>query len=518
MGAIFSAIEDLRQQIRDGQQQLRDTRVVAGVVLVPVCLLWPLIVALLDWLQYLAVRSAIAIAIALFALRVLAPECFGRLVLRVQGMPEFVSLAQRLERLIGEAADIVVNVGPLSVDTRVAIQWLNGYSWAVVGATGQGKSKMLNFMHEPLQDGTPVVHSRPTANTDSSGVTKEVYKIPTFLKDFYPLSLKPVKVDVWDVPGLFDDITWRDKLTTANRLREDMVEALKHKVDQTKWAFILVIKVGGERLDRDSNTESIMNEFNSQIDLHLDAVYRATCVILTGLDDLIWPGQDEMYAKDKFNFRVPGQLELATQSWLSHALPEGFRKLVRRCGDRALLWSNRPDRMYPARGDQDSFSRLQMEAFVKMLATNRHGQDYQNVIPQGGCFPAAAKVRLEGCAKAVPISKLRVGDRVQTSGGYSPCYLISHNAHDAVAEMVTLTTDDGHRVTATPQHYVPLRGGGFVEIGGMVLGDTLLVQRAGGGSTWATVTEISRSMHRGLYNPITLTGDIVVDGVLISCW
>jgi len=251
--------------------------------------------------------------------------------------------------------------------------------------------------------------------------------------------------------------------------------------------------------------------------LHLDAVYKATCVVLTGLDDLQWPESGDLYARDKFDFLKPGQLKLATQSWLSFT-PVKFRELVAKCGDRALLWSNRPERMFGNQIDRDAFSCRQMEAFIAMMVGNKHGQNYDDVIPRGGggCFPASAIVRLQD-GRTKPVSALHIGDQVLTSQGYSSHYVMSHQARHAVADMVTVSTATGHSVTATPDHYIVLPGCSYKEMRLVTPGDEIMVE-VGGGLRTSVVLSTSKVVAEGLYSPITLKGDIIVNGVAMSCW
>jgi len=436
--------------------------------------------------------------IGLVAFKVLAPEKFTDL------------LSPTLASVIANAVN---SFGSVSPQTRAAIQTFDGYSFAVMGAKGQGKSKFLDFLHQNYMDGTPVTTSRPTADTDGSGVTKEVFKIPTLLKPFGCLSLDNIMVSDWDVPGLFDDATWSNKLNTAQRLRTDMIEVLKDKQDQTKWAFILVIKAS-TRGDAEHNSEKIMQEFNNKMGLDLSAIYKATCIVLTGLDEMIWPGQDEHYASDKFDFSKPGQLQLATESWLSTSeVPQKLIDLVNKCGKRALLWSSRPERLRSVK--PEVFAQLQVEALVKMIAGNQHQQDYNKVVPKG-CFPGSATVQLQDGSSKL-ISDLCIGDRIRTKDGHSTYYLTSHQDPLALTEMVSIVTESGHSVTATPDHYIPLHQGGNKPMGKVISGDLILVQTDDRVEVSAVKT-ISVSVEKGLYNPISLSGDMIVQGVVMSCW
>jgi len=500
--------------VERAKQSTRDAAVLVGIVLVFVLTFLGPILRLLSLVQNIVQNVTMIAVIGLVAFKVLAPEKLNLFWAQVQAHDKYKSLIDLLSRTLGDiTANAVNSLGTVSPETRSAIQTFDGYSFAVMGAKGQGKSKFLDFLHQNCRDGTPVTNSQPTADTDGSGVTKTVFKIPTHLKPFGSLLLDKILVNDWDVPGLFDNATWSNKLRTAQVLRQDMIDALKDKQDQTKWAFILVIKVS-TRLDAHHNSEDVMKDFNDKMGLDLSAIYKATCIVLTGLDDLIWPGQDELYAGEKFDFSKPGQLQLATQSWLStNKIPEQLLTLVNKCGKRALLWSNRPERVTGVK--PEVLAQLQVEALVNMIVSNQHKQDYSKVVPKG-CFPGSATVQLQDGSSKL-ISDLRIGDRIRTKHGHSTYYLTSHQDPAALTEMVSIVTESGHSVTATPDHYIPLHHGGNKPMGKVISGDLILVQN-GDRVEVSAVKATSVSVEKGLYNPISLSGDMIVQGVVVSCW
>lgn len=495
--------------VEKAKNSAQDAAMLGGIALVILIIFMPMVIWLLGMLRY----AFIVMVIGAVALKVLAPERFNVLLAQVQARDDYKSLIDLLSRTLGDTATKLVDSVGVSSRTRANVNKFDGYSFAVMGAKGQGKSKVLQFMHQNFKDGTPVTDSQPTADTDGSGVTKTVFKIPTRLKPFGSLLLDNIDVHDWDVPGLFDDATWSNQLRTAKVLRQDMIEALKNKEDQTKWAFILVIKVSN-RLDAEHNSIRVMHDFQSKMGLDLSAIYKATCVVLTGLDELIWPGQDQLHADEKFDFSVPGQLQMATQSWLStDKIPEALRDLVNMCDKRALLWSNWPNRIKGI--NQDVFEQLQMEALVNMIVDNKHGQDYDRVVPSG-CLPGSATVQLEDGNKK-RVSDLCIGDRIRTKCGHSAYYLTSHRDPAALTEMVTIVTESGHSVTATPDHYIPLHQGCNKPMGTVIRGDLISVQ-TGDCLEASVVKTTSVSVEKGLYNPITLSGDMIVQGVVVSCW
>ena len=129
------------------------------------------------------------------------------------------------------------------------------------------------------------------------------------------------------------------------------------------------------------------------------------------------------------------------------------------------------------------------------------------------CFPANATVLLEnGETKAV--SDLRVGDSVLAAPGvYSQVYMFSHRLADTNSAFVTLTAGVDTVLQLTHDHYLYVNGA-LATAGTVRVGD--MVTLASGSR--ATVTAVSTAWASGLYNPHTLHGDIVVNGVVTSTY
>ncbi|GBF88795.1 hypothetical protein Rsub_01696 [Raphidocelis subcapitata] len=154
-----------------------------------------------------------------------------------------------------------------------------------------------------------------------------------------------------------------------------------------------------------------------------------------------------------------------------------------------------------------------------------------------GCFPARATVQLPG-GRTKRMEELRVGDRVLAlaSDGtlkYEDVYFFGHRDAASDAAFVRLGLDGGAALELTPDHFVPvLRAGAAAPASGGVAeamrgarmtyardvkpGDTLLVTAGPGALRAAAVRSASAVARRGLFNPYTLGGTIVVDGVLAS--
>lgn len=146
------------------------------------------------------------------------------------------------------------------------------------------------------------------------------------------------------------------------------------------------------------------------------------------------------------------------------------------------------------------------------------------------CFPGSSTVRLEsGTSKAM--SELAIGDRVQVVDpatgklGYEEVYLFGHQLADVAATFVKATLANGKILTLSPDHFVPA-----IPMGKAVMfKNTVMVRgkdlRVGmhvfaADSTDVTaasmVEDVSVAEKQGLFNPYTMGGMIVVDGVVAS--
>lgn len=133
--------------------------------------------------------------------------------------------------------------------------------------------------------------------------------------------------------------------------------------------------------------------------------------------------------------------------------------------------------------------------------------------PGRRCFPARATARTRGGA-AVRMDALRAGEEVLAGGGrYSRVVGFTHRSGDEWTQMVRIGTEAG-AVTASPGHYVYAEGG-LRRAGDVRRGMTV---RAADGQPRVVRWVQHGVRERGLYNPQTESGDIVVDGVLCSCY
>lgn len=179
------------------------------------------------------------------------------------------------------------------------------------------------------------------------------------------------------------------------------------------------------------------------------------------------------------------------------------------------------------------------------------GEGTANMSPDGGsgagndggdddgdtvCFPSSASVRLvDGSSKQM--SDLTIGDIVQvahlspssssssshhtdnnnTEFSFSPIIGFSHRLDDVLyGDFVTITSSDGSSLTLTSGHftYAPsLKAARDVRVG------DALPHGPNGGEGRRTVVKVVHGVtDRGLYNPHTETGTIVVNGLVTSCY
>jgi hedgehog protein len=172
--------------------------------------------------------------------------------------------------------------------------------------------------------------------------------------------------------------------------------------------------------------------------------------------------------------------------------------------------------------------------------------DSSIAIRNGGCFPASASVQLE-TGSIAKMADLAVGDRVLTVDAetgefrYDDVITFLHRDPTPMAPFVVIATDDGHRLTVTPDHLVyagnrnmtsspslsddvMLFAGDFRSDGVDLVyvtgsdSDDSSGQRHRRSVVVTTVTDVSISMKRGVYAPLTNAGNIVVDGVVASCY
>lgn len=126
------------------------------------------------------------------------------------------------------------------------------------------------------------------------------------------------------------------------------------------------------------------------------------------------------------------------------------------------------------------------------------------------CFPADAVVDTVGGARRM--EEVRVGDEVLVGPRmYSKVFMFTHTDSYTMATFVRIQLSDGHVVRLTPGHYIYVNRE-LMLARDIRVGDVL--QLANGDVS--KVVSTRSIVGRGLYNPQTVHGNIVVDGVVAS--
>ena len=144
------------------------------------------------------------------------------------------------------------------------------------------------------------------------------------------------------------------------------------------------------------------------------------------------------------------------------------------------------------------------------------------------CFPGDSTVRTEtGVTKAM--RDVRIGDRLLVARpdgtlGYEDVYLNTHKDGASSAPFVALSLASGRSLTLSPRHFIPVAAGedrtwqGRVERGADEIrpGDLVWSQGEDGRVVLDRVARTEIRVAVGAYNPLTMNGTIVVDGVVAS--
>eukprot|EP00173_Palmaria_palmata_P003704 Plantae.Rhodophyta-Palmaria_palmata.ctg3973.p1 GENE.Plantae.Rhodophyta-Palmaria_palmata.ctg3973~~Plantae.Rhodophyta-Palmaria_palmata.ctg3973.p1 ORF type:complete len:244 (-),score=30.93 Plantae.Rhodophyta-Palmaria_palmata.ctg3973:222-905(-) len=129
------------------------------------------------------------------------------------------------------------------------------------------------------------------------------------------------------------------------------------------------------------------------------------------------------------------------------------------------------------------------------------------------CFPAEATVTLLS-GESVRMEQLKVGDVVETGfGQFSSVFIFTHADAEIKMDFLTMTTDSKRSIALTAGHFLYVSGELRAAKEARV-GDTLTLHDG----SQSTVISIARGKREGLYNPQTVHGNVVVDGVVTSTY
>jgi len=121
---------------------------------------------------------------------------------------------------------------------------------------------------------------------------------------------------------------------------------------------------------------------------------------------------------------------------------------------------------------------------------------------------------------------LKVGDEVLTvnkhnEAVYDVVYGFLHRETEKVATFLELHLDNGFCLRLTPNHmlYKSTEDGSTVVPAYKIeAGDNVFVVSSSGSMDIQTVSHVTEREMNGIYAPVTFGGNIVVDGVLASCY
>eukprot|EP00737_Agarophyton_chilense_P000431 gb/GEZJ01000482.1/.p1 GENE.gb/GEZJ01000482.1/~~gb/GEZJ01000482.1/.p1 ORF type:complete len:829 (-),score=96.89 gb/GEZJ01000482.1/:2346-4832(-) len=152
---------------------------------------------------------------------------------------------------------------------------------------------------------------------------------------------------------------------------------------------------------------------------------------------------------------------------------------------------------------------------VSQESTATDGEDNENAAPtedgNNACFPASATVEMANGSKK-RMDELQVGDSILVGHNeYSDVFMFTHRSANVWYPFVLLRTSSGKLLKLTRGHYVYLDGilkmADEAEIGDVV---------ATGSGEKEVIVDIQLEKEAGLYNPQTIHGNVVVDGVVCS--
>lgn len=132
---------------------------------------------------------------------------------------------------------------------------------------------------------------------------------------------------------------------------------------------------------------------------------------------------------------------------------------------------------------------------------------------EGVCFPADATVELDNGAMK-RMAELELGDKVRVgANSFSEVFMFTHRLATVKHAFLRIVTGTGRELSLTKSHYMYVNGG-LSAAENVKTGDDIILAN---GSV-DTVADVKEIMSQGLYNPQTIQGDIVVNGVLASTY
>lgn len=160
---------------------------------------------------------------------------------------------------------------------------------------------------------------------------------------------------------------------------------------------------------------------------------------------------------------------------------------------------------------------------MSMSASSSSGDEKSNASPtsqqtsdrsqSNSCFPSDATVELMD-GTSVKMSELSIGDQVKVGANkYSDVFMFTHKTEDSINRFVTLRTKSGALLSLSGGHFI-YNDNTLVAAADVRVGSSVLL----GSGEQDFVVSISTTTSSGLYNPQTVSGDIVVNNILTSTY
>lgn len=127
------------------------------------------------------------------------------------------------------------------------------------------------------------------------------------------------------------------------------------------------------------------------------------------------------------------------------------------------------------------------------------------------CFPAEATVELRNGSRK-RMDQLQIGDEVLVAPRiFAPVFMWTHRDDSIVFDAVQIVTASQHSLVLSPGHFIYINGVAVPAVSTKV-GDLVIL----GDWKSSRVVAVQIVHAKGLYNPHTMYGDIVVDGIQAS--
>mmetsp|Transcript_17795 Transcript_17795/g.25673 ORF Transcript_17795/g.25673 Transcript_17795/m.25673 type:complete len:252 (+) Transcript_17795:1789-2544(+) len=133
--------------------------------------------------------------------------------------------------------------------------------------------------------------------------------------------------------------------------------------------------------------------------------------------------------------------------------------------------------------------------------------------PEPIYFPGSATVQLES-GEMIRMDQVAVGVKIRTSAGFSSVFMMGHKDSEILAGYVSFKLANGEFFAASASHYLKTEEGSLRAAGDFAVGDKLVTITNGA----VTIDFVERVVAKGAFNPNTEQGDVVVNGVLASCY